>query len=553
MKQLADLVLKNGNIVTMDSTNMFVEALAIKGNKILSAGTLKEIKKYTVDSTEIIDLDGNFVMPGFIESHAHLIGLGESLIYADLKNAKSWNDVVSIISELAKKSSIDEWIIGRGWHQEKFELKPAPNINGYPIHDRLSEVTMNNPVVLFHASGHAIFANAKAMGIAGIDKNTKDPVGGRIVRDENGNPIGVFEENAVDLIIKHYEKYLNSKTKEQLRSDYMKKINLAFNECLKNGITSFHDAGETFEMIDLIRELHDNSKIKVRLYVMINDSINNLKEKLKEYFFINSKDNFLTIRSIKLYIDGSLGSRGAWLLQPYSDLPNHYGSNVTPLKDLKEICELAIQSGFQVCTHAIGDRGNREVLNLYEEIFNNYSDKKDLRWRIEHAQHLSAQDINRFSRLGVIAAMQGIHCTSDAQFVLERLGYERAKEGAYVWRKLLDSGALICNGTDAPVEDINPIKNFYTSVTRKTIDGKSFFPEEKMNRLEALKSYTINGAIASFQENILGSLSEGKLADIVVLSKDLLNCSEEEILSTEILYTIIDGKILYKANNYKRE
>jgi len=549
MNNSADLVLLNGNVVTMNDSNMYAEAVAIKGNKILAVGSAEDIEELIGDSTEVIDLDGKFVMPGFIESHAHLIGLGESLINIDLKTAKNWDDIIKLISEAAKNTKPGEWIIGRGWHQEKFNSKPQPNVNGYPVHERLSEVTPNNPVILYHASGHAIFANAKAMKIAHINKHTKNPDGGTIVRDNFGNPIGVFEENAEQLITKFYEEYLEKRTAEQVYSDYKRKIQLAVNECIKKGITSFHDAGETFEIIEIIKQLVDSSKIPIRLYVMINEPVQKLQNyRLKDYRLIGYANNHLTVRSIKQYIDGALGSRGAWLLEPYSDLPNHFGSNVTPIQDLEKICELAVNNDFQMCIHAIGDRGNHEVLNLYERIFKKFSHKKNFRWRIEHAQHLSPNDINRFYKLGIIAAMQGIHCTSDAKFVIERLGEQRAKDGAYVWRKLIDFGTIICNGTDAPVEDIDPIKNFYATVTRKTSEGSYFFPEQKMTRLEALKSYTINGAFASFQENILGAISPGKLADIVILSKDLLNCSDDEILSTKVLYTIVDGKILLKAN-----
>lgn len=545
MKQKADLVLINGNVVTMDSLNMHAEAVAVKGNKILFVGTKTEAEKFIDNSTQVIDVEGNFVMPGFIESHAHLIGLGESLININLTDAENWDEIIKIISSLVKNYKTGEWIIGRGWHQEKFNVLPEKNVNGYPFHNELSKVTPDNPVVLYHTSGHAIFANAKAMEIAGINRYTKNPESGTIVRDNNGVPIGVFEENAMNLIIKHYEDYLTKRTKEEIRADYERKIQLAINKCIRNGITSFQDAGEPFEIIDLLKQLADSSKLNMRLYVMINDGIDLLKEKLKNYKF--TSDNFFNVRAVKLYIDGALGSRGAWLLKPYDDLQNYYGYNVTSIKDLEEICELAVKYGFQVCIHAIGDRGNHEVLNLYEKIFNKYSEKKDLRWRIEHAQHLRETDIKRFSQLGVIASMQGIHCTSDAIFVIERLGLERAREGAYVWRKLIDAGTIICNGTDAPVEDINPIKNFYATVTRKTLDCKYFFPEQKMTRFEALMSYTRNGAYASFHENNLGTISKGKLADIVVLSNDLLNCSEDEILSTKVLYTIIDGKIVYKA------
>ncbi|MDH7604301.1 MAG: amidohydrolase [Melioribacter sp.] len=548
MNNAADLVLLNGNVVTMDDSNMYAEAVAIKGNKILSVGSAEEVEKLIGDSTEVIDLDGKFVMPGFIESHAHLIGLGESLVNIDLKNARNWDDIIKLIADAAKNTKPGEWIIGRGWHQEKFNSKPQPNVNGYPVHDKLSEVTPNNPVILFHASGHAIFANAKAMQIAHVDKNTKNPNGGTIVRDKLGNPVGVFEENAEQLITKFYEEYLEKRTAEQIYSDYKRKIQLAVDECIKKGVTSFHDAGETFEIIEIIKQLVDSSKIPIRLYVMINEPVHKLQDYiLKDYKLTGYGNNHLTVRSIKQYIDGALGSRGAWLLEPYSDLPNHFGSNVTPIQDLEKICELAIKNDFQMCIHAIGDKGNREVLNLYEKIFKKFPDKKDLRWRIEHAQHLSSQDINRFSKLGIIAAMQGIHCTSDAAFVIERLGEKRAREGAYAWKKLIDNGTIICNGTDAPVEDVDPIKNFYTTVTRKTSIGSYFYPEQKMTRLEALKSYTINGAYASFQENLIGSISIGKLADIVVLSNDLLNCSDEEILSTKVLYTIVDGKILYRT------
>jgi len=549
MDDQANLVLINGNVVTMDDSKMYAEAVAIKDNKILFVGSNDEIENLIGDSTEVIDLNGKFVIPGFIESHAHFIGLGESLINIDLRNAKSWDEIVTKISHAAKNVKPGEWIIGRGWHQEKFQIVPQPNVNGYPVHNKLSKATPNNPVLLYHASGHAILANAKAMELAGVNKNTKNPEGGTIVRDNDGNPIGIFEENAENLITKIYEEHLNKRSEKEIYLDYEKKIKLAADECIKNGITSFHDAGESFEIINLLKQLVDSSKIPVRLYVMINEPVHKLKNsRLQDYRIISYGDNHLTVRSIKMYIDGALGSRGAWLLEPYSDLKNHYGSNVTPVKDLEEICELAINNGFQICIHAIGDRGNHEVLNLYEKIFKKYPDKKNLRWRIEHAQHLSNEDVKRFSQLGVIAAMQGIHCTSDAPFVIERLGEKRAKEGAYVWRKLIDNETIICNGTDAPVEEINPIKNFYATVTRKTNNGNYFYPGQKMTRLEALKSYTVNGAIASFQENLLGTITKGKYADIVVLSNDLLNCADEEILSTRILYTIIDGKVYYKAN-----
>ena len=549
MENSADLVLINGNVATIEDSTSYATAVAIKGDRILAVGSTEEIEKLIGDSTKVIDLNGKFGMPGFIESHAHFVGLGSSLINIDLRPAKNWDEVIAMVAKAAEASKPGEWIIGRGWHQEKFDPAPEPNVEGYPVHDELSKATPYNPVMLSHASGHAIFANEKAMEIAGIDKNTQNPEGGTIVRDNQGNAIGVFEENAENLIEKFYEEDQNKRTPEQIRADYVKKMQLASEDCLKKGITTFCDAGEPFEIIDLMKEFADSNKLPLRMYVMVGDSIHLMKRKLSDYRMIGYGNNHLTVRSIKQYIDGALGSRGAWMLDPYDDLPDHYGSNVTPLDTLKEIAELAINNDYQMCIHAIGDRGNFEVLNIYAEVLGDHKDKKDLRWRIEHAQHLSVFDIPRFAKLGVIAAMQGIHCTSDATFVPVRIGDERARTGAYAWRKLIDAGAIICNGTDAPVEDVDPIKCFYASVTRKLTDGSTFYPEQKMSRMEALRSYTINGAYAAFEENIKGSIKSGKLADITVLSNDLISCTDDEILNTKVVYTIVGGKILYSSEN----
>lgn len=547
MEHKADIVLRNATIITMDDSLPTAQSLAIKDGKILFVGSNADVGKFISSSTNIIDLNGKFVIPGLIESHAHFLGLGESILNIDLRSAKNWEEVISLVKKTAAKTKAGDWIIGRGWHQEKFSPTPNPNVNGYPIHDELSKATPNNPVMLSHASGHAIFVNQYAMKLAGITNKTKNPNGGTIVRDKNGNAIGVFEENAENLIRKIYDEYLSKRSEQEKLNHYKKIIQLAGEECLKKGVTSCADAGQPFDVIEILKNFADENLLPVRLNVMIADTYDKMNENLSKYKLIGYGNNFLTVRSIKQYIDGALGSRGAWLLKPYSDLPNHSGSNVTSIKVLKKIAELAIQNEFQMRIHAIGDRGNREVLNLYEDIFKAYPNKKDLRWCIEHAQHLSKDDIPRFAKLGVIAAMQSVHCTSDMGFVEERLGKERAEEGAYVWRKLIDHSTIICNGTDAPVEDVNPIECFYSAVTRKNKEGKTFYPDQKMTRLEALKSYTINGAYASFEENLKGSLKAGKLADIVVLSNNLLTCSEEEILKTKILYTIVDGKIKYQS------
>ncbi|MBN1637668.1 MAG: amidohydrolase, partial [Ignavibacteriales bacterium] len=404
----------------------------------------------------------------------------------------------------------------------------------------------DNPVLLTHASGHAIIANKKAMELAGITNETVTPPGGEIVKDENGNPTGVFKEDASSLIYYAYNKYLDKRSPEEIKQTDVQILKFADEECLTSGITSVTDASSSFDIIDLYKELYDKNKLNVRMSVMIYESNENLNKKIADYKIIGYANNHLTVRAIKQFIDGALGSRSAWFFEPYNDKPTDKGINVTSLEYLEETANIAIDNDFQLCTHAIGDRGNKEMLDIYEKVMKQHPDKKDLRWRIEHAQHLAKDEINRFYQFGVIASMQGCHATSDGPYIVKRLGEKRGKAESYIWRDLLDAGTLICNGTDAPVELVSPILCFYSSVTRKMSDGIEFTPEQKMTRMEALESYTINSAYASFEENIKGSLEIGKLADIVVLSNDLLNCSDEDILKTEVLYTIIGGKILYQ-------
>jgi predicted amidohydrolase YtcJ len=544
-KQYADLVITNGVIISVDEHNTIYEAIAIASDTIVSLGTSDEMKKYISDSTHIIDLKGQVAIPGFIDSHAHLIGTGQAQINLNLNDAQNWDEVVYLVALAADKAKNGEWIIGRGWHQEKWNPVPLDNVNGYPRHNKLSEATPNNPVMLSHASGHALFANEKAMNLAKITKDTKSPKGGEIITDENGEPIGVFTEEAELLISSKYSEYSNSKSIYEQINDKKHAISLAIKECLSKGITSLHDAGATFADIRVIKDMVDSNKVDIRLYEMLLENYSTLKDSLRKYQSVGYGNNHLTVSAIKLYMDGALGSRGAWFLNDYSDDSGHSGQNVTSLSEIKNIAKLAAENDFQICTHAIGDKGNRIALNIYEEIFSQNNSKNNYRWRIEHAQHLSKKDIPRFAELGVIASMQGIHCTSDAPFVEKRLGKERAEEGAYVWNSLLENSTIICNGTDSPVENIDPISNYYSSVTRITKDGNSFFPEQKLSRLDALKTFTINGAYAAFEEHLKGSLEIGKLADIAILSKNLLTIPDEEILNTEVMYTIVGGKIKY--------
>lgn len=543
--QSADLVLMNGKIVTQDEAKPEAQALAAKGDEIIAIGSTNEIRPLISSSTKVIDLAGKLAIPGLIDGHGHFMSLGQSKMRLDLTKAKNWDDIVAMVAEAVNKAEPGEWILGRGWHQEKWDKVPEPNVEGLPFHFELSKVSPNNPVFLTHASGHAGYANAKAIELAGITKNTPDPEGGEIVRDKDGNPIGAFREEAQGLITMAMRHYLHGRTATQLKAEQVKAFDLAVQECLSKGITSFHDAGSSFETIDFFKQMVDQGKMGVRLYVMISEGNKRLEQKLKDYRIVDYGDRRLTVRAIKRLIDGALGAHGAWLLEPYHSLPTSVGLNTEPIDKMKETARIAIENDFQLCTHAIGDRGNRETLNIYEEAFKAHPEKKDLRWRIEHAQHLHPADIPRFGQLDVIAAMQGIHCTSDGPWVIKRLGEQRAEEGAYVWQKLMQSGAIIANGTDVPVEAIDPIPNFYALVTRKMNNGEAFYPDQKMNRDQALRAYTLNCAYAAFEEDFKGSLRVGKLADITVLSKDISTVPDDEILDAEVVYTIVGGKVVY--------
>lgn len=545
-KEPADLVLTNGKIVTVDDTKPEAEALAVRGDVIIAVGSNKEIQPYIAEATKVLDLEGKLATPGFIDAHGHFTSIGQAKMRLDLMHVKNWDEIVAMVKEAVQKAQPGEWILGRGWHQEKWDKTPEPNVDGLPFHHSLSKVSPDNPVMLSHASGHASFANAKAMELAKISKETPNPKGGEIVKDSDGNPIGAFRETAQGLLRKAMSDFLEKRTPEQIEAQRRQVIELAAQECLSKGITSFHDAGSSFETIDLFKEFVEEGKLGIRLWVMIRVSNEHLKERLSEYKIIGMGNNHLTVRAIKRSLDGALGPHGAWLLEPYADLPTSTGLNTTPIEVLKETARLAIENDFQLCVHAIGDRANQETLNTFEEAYKVHPDKKGLRWRIEHSQHLHPDDIPRFGQLGVTASMQGIHCTSDGPWVFKRLGEKRAEEGAYVWQKLMKSGAIICNGTDAPVEDVDPIACFYATVTRKMKDGTIFYPDQRMTREEALHSYTLNCAYAAFQEDILGSIAPGKLADITVLSKDIMTVPDDEILSTEVLYTIVGGKVLYQ-------
>lgn len=532
----ATLVVTNGKILTVEAARPQVEAIAVGGDRIIALGSAAEIRPYVGPTTEVIDVHGQLVIPGFIEGHGHFAGVGEAELNLKLMPTTSWDQIVSMVADAAKTAKPGEWIIGRGWHQEKWTQRPEPNVEGFPTHASLDAASPNNPVLLTHASGHASFVNAKAMELSDINRSTPNPPGGEILKDKQGNPTGLLRETASGLV------HANPSDPARLR----KALELASKEALSKGISSFQDAGSSFATIDLMKQMIDDHQIGVRMWVMVREGNSPEAPLLSKYRMIDYANGHLTVRAIKRQIDGALGSRGAWLLEPYSDKPDSVGLNTMSIADLTETARLAIANDYQLCVHAIGDRANRETLNVFEQAFKANPSRRDLRWRIEHAQHLSLSDIPRFGQLGVIASMQGIHCTSDAPYVIDRLGAKRAEEGAYVWQKLMKSGAVVSNGTDAPVEDVDPIPNYYATVTRKTKNGQTFYPDQRMTRMEALTSYTLNPAYAAFEESSKGSLKVGKLADMTVLSKDITAIPDDEILTAQVSYTIVGGKVLYR-------
>ena len=542
----ADMIIHNGTIYTMNDLMPTTESVAIRNGKIIALGKYRDLDDLINPRTKIINLNGAMMTPGLIEGHGHFYGLGLAKMQLDLSTAESYAELVSMVSDAINRSNPGEWILGRGWHQSKWSDNADSFIKGFQTHDSLSKISPNNPVWLKHASGHAGFANQKAMDIAGVSSETEFGFGGEIIKDLSGNPTGVFNERAQGLISKHVDTNLG-------KDSDIRAIELAVKTCLEHGITSFHDAGTGSKTITTLRSAIDKNLLKVRVYAMLTSRDTSLLNQwYKNGPEIGTGNDFLTIRSIKLNADGALGSRGAWLIDEYTDRPGHFGMATQSMDYVYKVAKNGIQNGFQVNSHAIGDRANREILDQYEKVFNEFPKlSKDHRWRIEHAQHIDPKDIPRFGSLKVIASIQGIHMSSDRPWAINRLGQKRIIEGAYVWRDLINHGAILINGSDVPVEPIDPIASFYASTTRKTLKGlpnSGYEPEQKMTRIEAMKSYTINAAYGAFEEKLKGSIEIGKYADFAVFSQNLITVPDDKILETKILYTIVNGKIEYQAN-----
>ena len=550
----ADLVLRNGKVVTMDSTNPAGQAVAITGDRITAVGTDADIQKYVGANTKVIDLEGHLAIPGFNESHGHFTGLGEGLSELNLMGVPTWQDIAAMVGDAAKTAKPGQWIQGRGWHQEKWNKSPGRVVEGFQTNDLLNQAAPNNPVILGHASGHALIANDAALRLAGIGPNTPNPPGGRIIKDARGKPTGILVDRAQGLVRRTLGEYLSSRTPQEAEADFRHQIHLATQNALANGVTTFQDMGESFATIDAIKKMVDEGDMPLRLYILVSQGEVQADDvdSLLAHRMIDYGNGHLTVRAIgEITADGALGSRSAWMLQPYDDDPTNTGLNVTKMPRIKELAEIGIAHGFQISVHAIGDRANRETLDVFDSVFQEHHVKSDtLRWRIEHAQHLSPSDIPRFGQMGVVASMQGIHECSDAPYVLPRLGMQRAEEGAYVWQKLWKTGAVVTNGTDVPVEAISPIASFHCSVTRDMVGTDSaFFPDQKLTRQQALQTYTTNGAYVAFQEKENGSLTPGKWADITVLSRDIMTVPADSILGTKVLYTIVGGKVVYTGSD----
>jgi len=544
-KESVDMIITNGDFYTATGENN-IESLAIKDGLIFKMGSTNDILALKNESTKVIDAQGQFVMPGIIEGHGHFCGMGESLQNLNFLQDTSWADIVLKVKNKMATTGKGEWIMGRGWHQEKWFSSPKENFGDYPTHNSISSLTPENPVILVHASGHSLFANQKAMEVVGFSVESPDPKGGKVIRHDNGQLVGVFEERAMQPFRDAMQEYIDNLDQEQQMKVWHEAIDLAQQECLRYGITSFQDAGLKFFELERMEKLAEQGELDIRLWVMMRERASKLKGNISKHHKIGLGNNFYTCRAIKTEIDGALGAHGAWLLKPYADKPDFYGQNTTEISDVETIAKMAFENNMQLCVHAIGDRANKETLDIIED----YSNKSEtnLRWRVEHAQHLNPNDINRFKSTGAIASMQGIHCTSDAPFVVKRLGDVRAKVGAYAWRALLEQGVTIVNGTDVPVEKIDPFANFYASVTRKRIDnGMEFFVDQRMSREQALKSYTIDAAFSAFEDDLKGSLEVGKFADIAILDTNLLTCDDQDIPNTKVLYTIVDGEVKYTA------
>jgi len=538
----ADLIIHTGRIVTMDPVRPEVEALAAAGGRIIELGGKNKVMRRAGPKTRIIDLKGALAVPGLIETHGHLLSLGAARMTLDLAGAENWDRIVAMVAEAVEKTGRDEWIEGRGWQQEHWNERPQPEAEGFPLHHALSAVSPDNPVVLAHADGRSCLVNARAMNIVGITRESRNPAGGRIVKDSSGNPTGALVGTARELVSRsrrHRTVYARSKEIE-------KQALAAAGECLAHGITTFHDAGNSYDVIDVYKNLARGGDLPIRLYVMINEPNDKLLLRGRAYRLINLWDYHLTVRAIRRLIGARLEAYDASLVESVENLSGSTRFNTEPIEDLKETAAFALENGFQLSVYVKGGQAGREVLDTYEETFKSQPGKFDFRWHIVHTRPADAANLPRFERLGVTDALENMNRTPDGLRPPKKPGGAPAEPGTLVWEKANNARVITAEGTELPAERIDPIACFHALVTRNMKDKRDFYQAQKMTREEALRSYTIFRAYLGFEDGIKGSFVRGKLADITVLSRDILTCPAEDILSTEVLCTIVGGKVLYE-------
>jgi predicted amidohydrolase YtcJ len=530
----ADLIVTGATIHSVDDANASPEAFAVRGGRFVLVGSTADVMKLQGAATRMLDLSGKTVLPGIVDAHLHLTQLGLSLHEVRLFGVPSVDEVIRVTVAFAKTSP-DRWILGEGWDQN---LWPG---EAFPTHERLSAALPDRPVALERVDGHALFVNATAMQLAGVTKATPDPPGGRIVRDAAGSPTGVFIDNAASLVYR----VIPPPAQAQLRRAALS----GAAECHRWGVTAIGEARTTAADLRVYRELASEGALRLRNYTRVEDDAALISAVLSDGPVSAANDGQLWIRGIKLFADGALGSRGAALLAPYDDDPTNVGLLRTTQAHIEQVSERALRAGFQVSVHAIGDRGNRVVLDAYESALRKVP-AQNHRFRVEHAQVLSAADIPRFKDLQLIASMQATHQTSDMAWAVQRLGPARL-EGAYAWRSLLDSGTIVAHGTDAPVERVSTLRTFHAAITRQNEENEppgGWYPQQRMTRSEALKSMTIWAAYANFQEEVIGSITSGKYADFVVMDRDWMAVSPERIMGTAILATYFGGREVYAAS-----
>jgi predicted amidohydrolase YtcJ len=536
----ADLIFRNGNVYTVNDAQAHAEAIGVKGGRVVFVGSNDEAKKFQAAETRVIDLDGATVVPGFTDSHCHLIEIGRREMTLNLEGTASVEELLAKVKARAEAAKAGEWITGRGW----IETHWKPPV--FPTREQLDRAAPNNPVLLERADGHARVANSAALKIAGITRETPNPFGGEISKDkQTGEPNGMLLDNAQDLVA-HFVPQPSAAGTEQA-------VLLATKRSVELGWCELQDAGGNYSEVELFRKLYRDGRIKLRIYKAVYGPTDDSRKLLQEGATVAEFDHRLTLRTIKVVLDGALGSRGAALLEPYSDAPETSGFLTAKPEELRPMFAEALRRGIQVETHAIGDRANRVILDLYEQALKSVPVEqrkiREPRWRVEHAQILDPADIPRFAKLGVIASMQPSHAIGDLFFAPARLGMARLG-GAYAWETLLKSGTIIAAGSDAPVERGEPMIEFYAAVARKDQKGFSsegWHPEQAVTREQALKMLTLWPARAAFEEELTGSIAAGKLADFTVLSADIMKIPELEILKTRCVMTVVGGEIVHET------